>query len=56
MVRTNPDGRTDALMHTHTPNVVTTMSRVPTSGLDKNYPFNPFLFGALATITLPLSH
>ena len=36
MARTNPDGRTDALTHAHAPNkIVTTMSRLPASGLDK---------------------
>ena len=40
MVRTNSDGRTDTLTHgrthIHRTKIVTTMSRLPASGLDKN--------------------
>ena len=40
MVRTNPDGRTDALLHgrthIHGTKIITSMSRLHASGLDKN--------------------
>ena len=36
MVRTNPDGRTDARTHIHRTKIVTTMCRLPASGLDKS--------------------
>ena len=39
--RYGPDGRTDARKHAHTPNkIVTTMSRLPESGLDKKHFMN----------------
>ena len=39
MVRTNPDGRTHGRTHIQRTKIVTAMSRLPASGLDKNHDF-----------------
>ena len=41
MVRTNPDGCKHGRTHIHRTKIVTTMSRLPASGLDKKQPLRP---------------
>ena len=57
MVRTNSDGRTDALTHgrthIHPTKIVTTMSRIPASGLDKNIWLHVICIQVLAHCVTP---